>query len=834
MSKDCIKRMVELSKGQISEEEATKLFNDIVKEAKRKTNQGDDFNDAVQAVVNEKKELSDVNRLIQKRNQQINIVKQKEIVSRLDQSMAEGQSPRKALESLLVGTQSNIVNARLSVDARTNGIRSKFLGDFVNKLEAENLLPIITQKVMRKEIARELFEISNATGKSVTGSKEARRIAEIISESFDAVRIRQNQAGADIGRLDGFLGVQTHNMARLRKAGKNKWLETILPLLDRERTFGSADPDTFLEEAYRGLVTGIHLRSVLPDDKLFQFKGPANLAKKISAERKLHFKSADAWLAYNDAFGSSDFLEGVIRTISKGARNIGLLETFGTNPRSMFDKVVNDLGDRLRDKPKEVSKILGPGGQPARALRNFFDELDGSTNIPENLSVAQIGAGIRAFNNVTKLGGAVVSAFADLPLVAREFKFQGAGSFESYARSIQNLFEGLGPKDRKALARSLGAGLDGIIGNMAARFSATDDLPGRVSKIQRLFFKMNALEWWTETHKVGASIAMSNLLADSSRLRFNKVNDSLRRVLGNFGILENEWEVIRRAVTKLDDGNNYITPDAIAEVPDDIVIPAAKKALGLDEVSPKQLADFKLSLEDKLRTYFADRVSFAVIEPSARERALIKQGTRPGTVQGELLRFLGQFKGFPLTMITKIWGRALFAKGKADVPELATLLGMMTLFGYGAMTAKDILRGQKPRDPTDPKTWLAAFVQGGGAGIYGDFLYGASDRFGKSLALTLAGPTAGLLDDAAALSVSTAKFVVGAKEGKKTAAQNMKIITNNIPFLGLFYVRGAFNYLVGYHLQEMANPGYLKRMERRLEKDQGRRFFLSPSSIVNQ
>lgn len=834
MAKDCIKRMVELSDGKIDEAQARQLFNDIVKEVKRKTNKGDDFNDAVRAVVNQKKETSDINRLLQKRNQQINIVKQKEIVNRLDQSIAEGQSPRKALESLLVGTQSNVVNARLSVDARMNATRAKFLGDFVSKMEAEDLLPIITQKVMRKEIARELFEISNVTGRSVTGSKQARRIAEIINESFEATRLRQNQAGADIGKLDNFLGVQTHNMARLRRAGKAKWLETVLPLLDRERTFGNADPDEFLDEAYKGLVTGIHLRAALADDKLFQFKGPANLAKKISQERKLHFKSADAWLAYNNAFGSSDFLEGVIRTISKASRNIALLETFGTNPRAMFDKIVSDLGDRFRDQPKEVSKILGGQNRPVRALNNFFDELDGSVNIPENLTLSQIGAGIRAFNNVTKLGGAVVSAFADLPLVAREFNFQGMGSFQSYARSVQNLFEGLGSKDRKALARSLGTGIDGIVGNMAARFSATDDLPGRVAKIQRLFFKMNALEWWTETHKIGSSIAMSNLLADSRNLSFKSVNSDLRRVLGNFGILENEWNVIRRAATKLDDGNTYITPDAVAEVPDDIVIASAKKVLGVEEVSAKQLSDFRASLEDKLRSYFADRVSFAVIEPSARERALIKQGTRPGTVQGELLRFLGQFKGFPLTMITKIWGRALFAKGKADVPELATLLSMMTLFGYAAMTAKDVLRGQKPRDPTNPKTWLAAFIQGGGAGIYGDFLYGASDRFGKSLALTVAGPTAGLVDDVAALSVSTAKAVVGAKEGKKAAAQNLKIITNNIPFLGLFYVRGAFNYLVGYHMQEMTNPGYLKRMEKRLEKDQGRRFFISPSSIVNR
>src|SRR3546814_13393300 len=63
------------------------------------------------------------------------------------------------------------------------------------------------------------------------------------------------------------------------------------------------------------------------------------------------------------------------------------------------------------------------------------------------------------------------------------------------------------------------------------------------------------------------------------------------------------------------------------------------------------------------------------------------------------------------------------------------------------MSAKDILKGRTPRDPTDPATWAAAFVQGGGAGIYGDFLLGESNRFGGGLLQTLAGPTLGAVDD---------------------------------------------------------------------------------------
>ena len=39
------------------------------------------------------------------------------------------------------------------------------------------------------------------------------------------------------------------------------------------------------------------------------------------------------------------------------------------------------------------------------------------------------------------------------------------------------------------------------------------------------------------------------------------------------------------------------------------------------------------------------------------------------------------------------------------------------------MTIKDLLKGRSPRDPTKLKSVMAAFLQGGGLGIYGDVLF---------------------------------------------------------------------------------------------------------------
>src|SRR3546814_1332648 len=42
--------------------------------------------------------------------------------------------------------------------------------------------------------------------------------------------------------------------------------------------------------------------------------------------------------------------------------------------------------------------------------------------------------------------------------------------------------------------------------------------------------------------------------------------------------------------------------------------------------------------------------------------------------------------------------------GNGELLGLAQLMVWTTLAGYGAMSAKDILKGRTPRDPTDPAT----------------------------------------------------------------------------------------------------------------------------------
>jgi hypothetical protein len=292
-----------------------------------------------------------------------------------------------------------------------------------------------------------------------------------------------------------------------------------------------------------------------------------------------------------------------------------------------------------------------------------------------------------------------------------------------------------------------------------------------------------------------------------------------RHVLALHSIDEAKWEAIRKIEARVIDGKAYITPDRIRELPDEAVA-------GLGRTPDEA----RRNLEMAVLRFVADETSYGVVEVDPRTRRTMTLGTRPGTVAGEAIRFIGQFKGFPMAFSQRIGGRALFGHRKGaglleKTAHIGTLLAGMTMAGYAAMTFKDLARGYwPPRDPSDPKTLAAAFVQGGAAGVYGDFLFGRVNRFGGGLTETAIGPAFGSAFDLAELVLKARDASLSSEEEVKLG-DYLNFATQNTPFVNLFYVRPALDYLFLNSLREAATPGYQKRIEGRRLKDYRQRSF---------
>jgi hypothetical protein len=132
-----------------------------------------------------------------------------------------------------------------------------------------------------------------------------------------------------------------------------------------------------------------------------------------------------------------------------------------------------------------------------------------------------------------------------------------------------------------------------------------------------------------------------------------------------------------------------------------------------------------------------------------------------------------------------------------------------------------------PRDPTDPATWGAAFVQGGAAGIYGDYLFGRVDRFGHGPLETLLGPTVGAGSGLVNLILKARDASISEDEQVKLADW-INYATQNTPYVNLFWVRPALDYLFLNSLREVATPGFIRKTESKRLSQYGQRNMVQP------
>ncbi|MFA7945185.1 hypothetical protein ACEK06_22455 [Pseudomonas brenneri] len=776
--------------------------------------------------------------LIERRNALLNLRRRGEIVSFVRGSFAD--RPDLGIESLLVGTNLARQGSRLSVAAEQKALGDAYIGGFIHDLERQDLTAIIAKGDSDVDIADALWKIGTDQDTSKLNDQVV-SIARTIQKYQEAARIDANRAGANIGNLPGYIARQSHDGEKIGSAGFDKWREEILPRLD-PRTFDDvANPTQFLRGVYDGLVSGDHLKA--PGDAPANgFKGPANIAKKVSQERVLHFKDGVAWHEYNTMFGTGNLRESVLRGLDMAGQNTAIMRRLGTNPEANLNMAMDILAEDVRKSgdPKALTNFNTARGN---MIANRFAEVSGATRIPGNATQARVAANVRAWQSLSKLGGALLSSFADLPVAASEMRYQGKSFLGALGEMTAGLAKGRGSLEQREILSSFGVYGDSMRGEIMRRFSADDSVGGKMSRGMSLFFKLNGLSWWTDANKASAGLMMAHNLAQNKGRAWGTIDTGLRRTLELYDLDAGKWDLLRGMDTRMADGRDYLTTDGIPGIADDR-ISAYLTAQGR-KVSDSAIRETREGLNRSLRAYVNDRVSYAVLEPDARTRSIMNQGTRPGTIMGDMNRFMTQFKSFPAAYMQKTLGRELYGRGYAPTPlgegyrgskdliaalrngngerlAMAQLMLWTTAFGYLSMSAKDAVKGRQPRPADDPKTWIAAMTQGGGFGIMGDFMFGEVSRFGNKPLETLAGPTLGT-------AANVVDLWAKVRSGDDAASSALRLAQNNTPFLNLFYTRIAVDHLFLWSVQEAMNPGSLRRTEQRIQQESGQKFLVKPS-----
>lgn len=836
---DCFDAANAASGARLNREAIEAAFQRVAEYRETLKQSGDTTNmaDKLKSFAEREAERTKIAAAMQKRHAALNILVRDRQTAAIEGMIKAGLTPRKALLAVLEGTQKNVENGRNSVAAMNLAYEARYAGGLMAELQANrpHLMHILGDKRLDADIMREMAELRENGKPGITGNDDAKYVAKVFSSYLEMSRTDLNRLGASIGKLDGYAGAQTHDDVKMIAAGKDAWIASVLPKLDVARTFPDVTTAKEIEDALSGIYDTIitNLPNKPTPREMGERVNPANLAKSLGKSRVLHFKDADAALAYRDQFGYGNTVSGMFGTLRNAARMAGTMEMLGPNPDLMFTSLVENMKRRIKDdaslSPAQKDKFSKNLDSEAGGLRDALNISTGLISRPVNVTMAKIGADLRAVQSMAKLGGAVLSSFSDNVTAAVASQFRGSGFVNGLVSQIDGMLGGR-PKGEKAeIAYLLGEGFDGIVGHIVSPAAATDGPIGKLAGLQEKFFKWNGLSWWTDVQRSTAGRVISSEMAMRAKSTYDKLPPNYRHVLGLHGITEAQWEAIRKIENRSVEGREYITPDRVRELPDDAVA-------GLGR-TPE---DGRRNLELAVLRFFADETSYGVVEVDARSRRTMTLGTRPGTLAGETIRFIGQFKSFPVAFTQRVGGRALYGMRKDasrldKLTHIGTLMAGMTIAGYMSGMMKDLVKGYwPPRNPFDLATIGAAMAQGGALGIYGDFLFAQTNRFGSGILETTAGPTIGSAADLITLGLKAKEVALGKLTGAEAdfpQAQAVSWVTGNTPFANLFYVRPALDYLFLNSMREAVSPGYMKKQAKRRLTDYGQTKapFLPPS-----
>jgi hypothetical protein len=831
IGEDCFNAAHAASGEHLSREDIEAAFQRMAEYKASLQASGDITNmgDKLKSFAEREAERAKIAAAMQRRHAALNILVRDRLDKTLQGFLAAGLTPKRALLAVLEGTSKGVENGRNSVGALNLAYEARYIGDMFAEIQANapHLIHALRDQRLDADIAREMAELRDGGKPGITGNKDAQYVAKVFSTYAELSRTDLNKLGASIGKLDGWSGAQTHDDIKLIAAGKEAWIASVLPKLDIAKTFPDLTSVKEAEDALSGiydtLVTGLPNKPT--PREIGQRVSPANLAKSLGKSRVLHFKDAESALAYRDQFGYGNTVSGIIAHLRSASRMAANMEALGPNPEVMYGAVVEGLKRALKDDPKlspaEKAKQMKGLTIDGGALRDALDISTGLISRPVNTTLAKVGSDIRAVQSMAKLGGAIWSSMSDTMTAGLASQFRGSGFIKGFVAQIDGIMHGRPKKEQAEISYLLGEGFDGLIGHIVSPAAAVDGPVGKLSKMQETFFRWNGLSWWTDIMRASAGRMISAEMGMRAKTAFADLPANYKHVLGLHGITEPKWEAIRKAQFREINGNAYVTPERMRDLPDEAVAD-----LGATADAARH------DLEMSLRRFFADETSYGVIETDARSRRTTTLGTRPGTIAGEGIRFIMQFKGFPIAFAQRTMGRAAFGFRQGakleQVAHIGTMLAGLTMAGYAAMTMKDFTRGYwPPRDPTDPHTWGVAFVQGGAAGIYGDYLFSRVSRFGGGPLETALGPTIGAGSGLIDLILKARDASVSSDEQVKLADW-LNYATQNTPYVNLYYVRPALDYLFLNSLHEVATPGYIRKTESKRSSQYGQRLMVQP------
>lgn len=741
---------------------------------------------------------------------------------------AKGAIAARALELLVEGKPGLAGAPFPSIEGRYRAVRGSLdamMADVIEKFESKTALGAPNRATLENLVREAKGEAS--------GDAAAKDLAAAFDAAAEHVRQLFNAAGGGIGKIEHWFP-QHHDPLKIRAAGKATWIEGIYPRLDRQQMIDRVTGLPFSEKRLRATLSEIYdtiasggANKREPGEQL----GRGMLAEQRKDERFLQFKSADDWLAYNAEYGAGDPFGIMLGHLDEMSRDVAQMQILGPNPEHQW-RWLRAFAQREAALEQAGGRegAVGKARNHLRTSQDMLDHFTGAANVPEKEWLARTGATLRAILTPAALGSAILSDLPSSPV------------FGAYARTMAGLST-VGHMDQlvalmaspaaRANARRSGfvieqatdalvkGAQDGLRLQTVGNKVDAQGLNVLARRMPAAVFRLSGLSGWTAARKRAFRLEFMGALADRAGRTMDEIaagdgeDRALAEVMQAQGIDAATWDKLRQAELWSPDGESrFLRPvEAIAADPE-----AGYRLAELIELQTRQ----------------------AVPETTVWTRAKLLGQDHPGSVAGEFRRSWAMFRSFTATA-THLYVEDMFLRGQ-DGPwagaklaaAAAGLVGALTVSGAVSIQLRELAKGNNPRDMGKASFWGAAFMQGGGFGIFGDFLYAAQNRIGKSSALTAFGPTAAALSDLYDATGGLATDVAGrmekgddfgtALDKAHPGRRAVTLLRRYNPLASLWWARAAMDRAVMDQLQRMVDPdadAAFRRRAKQLKKDYG-------------
>lgn len=693
----------------------------------------------------------------------------------------------------------------------------RHMWNFYTKIKGA--LGIWTDNNLMKDVARERF--GEDTGNSV-----AKQIATELGKMYDDLRVRFNAAGGDIGDLGDDFGFNTiWEGDKLKDAGVQQWLDDALKNIDRSK-YVDVDGNPLTNDQIKEMIS-YSFESITTDglNKLNVgevVQGGGKVTNRMSQSRVLHWKNADAWLEMQQKYGALPFVDLIDSHIDTMAKNIALVEKFGSNPNRAFEILAQEA-KRIDGLNGIKTNILTDGIRRANTMYDVFANREMNQG---SEALNAFGVAYRAWNVSTMLGSALLASLSDIAPMIKLARMHNL----SVAKLMGNLvgeLNPLNPKDRE-LSFSMGIAVDEITSSLG-RFAAEDltSVYDRASQVARVsntaastIMRASLLNAWTRATKAAWSKTLMNKYANLPKeKKWGQLDAEDQDFLKAVGLDERTWEIMSLAEPMKDGaGNPLMTTQSILNIPDDQI-----KHLG----NPTEV---KNQAVKKYFSHVLDEQGMAVIESGLRERTRLYGKTHGGEILGFLGRGMMQFKSFPVTFLMRHGTRALRDGALSPTPYTYMIPLAMGMSAMGALSLQlgEIAAGNNPLtmwDDDDPDVALSfmtkAAMKGGGLTLLGDIISAGVDTSGRDFYSFAGGPMLGDMAKIMSMTSGTANRVINNQDITNKPNQAYMFLKSKIPGQNLWQIKTVMNRLMFDDIQNMIAPDYQQKYKRKMQK-QGR------------